>query len=214
MDKKHTTITSAISILVFAVLAVVSIGCGSTQLVDVWQDPAFEQRPMDKVLVVAMQKDDMRRRLWEDAFVETMLERDEDINAVPSYTLFPENFPDTAAVREGVGNRGFDGVLLITGIAKEEYLLKYPGYYSEQPVSLYSPWWNTYVTRYEVVYHPGYLERETAVRVAADMLYTNGDGRLVWSAVSETVDPTSRQQLKNSVSDVMVDDLADANLIP
>jgi hypothetical protein len=214
MDSKGVTISLTItSVLLISAMALLAVGCGSTKLVNVWQDPAFEQRPMDKVLVVGMQQDNMRRRLWEDAFVETIKQRDEPIAAVPSYTLFPDNIPDTVAVKEQVQNRGFDGVLVVTGIAKEEYLQKYPGYYAEQPVTRYSPWWNAYYTHYETVYYPGYIERETAVRVAADLLSTNGDGRLVWSGVSETVDPASRQQVKSSVSDVMVEDLAEANLI-
>lgn len=53
-------------------IAVILSCSPTTELVNVWKDPAL-QAPINHVLVIAMRRDPIRRRLWEDAFV-TQLE--------------------------------------------------------------------------------------------------------------------------------------------
>src|ERR1700686_4065204 len=40
--------------------------CVSTSLIDRWKDPGYSGPPLHKVLVVGVQKDQGRRRVWED----------------------------------------------------------------------------------------------------------------------------------------------------
>src|ERR1700690_1176543 len=48
------------------VLLVGLSACVSTSLIDRWKDPGFSGPPLRKVLVVGVQKDQGRRRVWED----------------------------------------------------------------------------------------------------------------------------------------------------
>jgi hypothetical protein len=51
-------------------LALLSLsGCVNTSLIDRWRDPSYTGPPLHKVLVVGVQRDDGRRRLWEDGMV-------------------------------------------------------------------------------------------------------------------------------------------------
>jgi hypothetical protein len=190
----------------FAVLGIVA--CGTTQLVDVWADPAYRAAPLHRILVVAMRRDQVTRRMWEDAIVRALTgKRGAGTAAAASYELFPTDVPDTMAIRRKIGAEGFDGVLLIakadTGTVNKEV----PGYTTSEPVTVDGRWWSSYGTHYEDVYHPGYTETDTLVSVRTNLLLTQNDGRLVWSATSESLDPVSPDQFRHSVADGVADQL-------
>src|ERR1017187_10484434 len=66
-------------------------GCLSTSLIDRWKDPAFSGPPLHKMLVVGVQKDDGRRRLWEVGVAAALtLQR---VQATASYMVFPNRAP-------------------------------------------------------------------------------------------------------------------------
>ena len=68
MDASTHSRQPAGRILLGLVLLVLS-GCVNTSLIDRWKDASFAGPPLHKVLVVGVQKDDGRRRLWEDGMV-------------------------------------------------------------------------------------------------------------------------------------------------
>jgi len=47
-------------------------GCSQSQMTDVWKDPSYNEGTMKKVFAVAVRRDPVRRRIWEDAFVEEL----------------------------------------------------------------------------------------------------------------------------------------------
>ena len=193
---------------------IIAGGCGSTQLVNLWKDPSYKSAPMHKILVVAMRKDQLRRRMWEDAIVAALSERQAGTQAIASYQLFPINAPDTSALQENSKEQGFDGVLVLARVEHDILTSNVPGYITTEPVTEYTPRWNIYVTYYEAVYHPGYTDTSTVVSVRADLLLARENGRLVWSATSESVDPSSAAQFRSAVADNVADQLKKVKLVP
>lgn len=195
-----------IALLMTMTVGVVIIGgCGSTQQTDLWVDPSYNATPMKNILVIAMRKDQLRRRMWEDAIVSALGSRKQaGTVAVASYQLFPNEVPDTLAVRLKTKEDGYDGVLLIVRAHRDTLTNEVPGYTMNELVTEYSLRWKAYVTHYEDVYYPGYTETETTVSVRTDLLVPKEDGKLVWSVTSQTVDPTSADQFRNSVADGVV----------
>jgi len=52
---------------------IMMLGCVSTSyLSNMWRDPSYQLGPMQNMLIVAMKKDPVRRRLWEDGFVAAL----------------------------------------------------------------------------------------------------------------------------------------------
>jgi len=133
--------------------------------------------------------------------------------AIASYQLFPDNVPDTLAVRLKTKEEGFDGVLVVARAQRDTLTNDVPGYTANEAVTKYSYRWNAYVTNFEDVYHPGYTETETTVSVRTDLLVPQGDGKLVWSVTSQSVDPTSADQFRNSVVDRVLSQLKKERLI-
>jgi hypothetical protein len=204
----------AVVIIVAATTAITLIsGCASTQLVNVWKDPAYQAEPLKKIMVIAMRKDQLRRRMWEDNFVSALKEDKIGTIAVPSYQLFPSDIPDTLAIAEKTQEEGFDGVLVVSRVERGQIKTDVPGYVAQEPVTVYRRRWGTYATRWETVYHPGYTDVQNVFSVRTDLLLPAEDGQLVWSATSKDINPASPQQFRSAVADLVMDKLAKEGLV-
>jgi len=63
------------------------------------------------------------------------------------------------------------------------------------------------------VSHPGYTESQAVVSVRTDLLLAQKEGRLVWSATSKEIDPASPDQFRNSVADIVTEQLIKARIV-
>jgi hypothetical protein len=210
---KFTVAIEVILILAATVSLMFVVGCGTTQLTNLWKDSSYNAPPLKKILVIAMRKDQLNRRMWEDAFVTALKEDHAGTVAVPSYQLFPQDVPEPPAVQEKAKEDGFDGVLIVARIERDSLKTDIPGYTSTEPVTEYSHKWGAYLTHYENVYHPGYTETQSVVSVRTDLLVTQEEGQLIWSATSKEIDPSSPDQFRSSVSDLVMDKLAKEGLV-
>ncbi len=207
-----TAVAGLIAAVIIGVIVVA--GCGSTQLVSLWKDPSYNAAPLHKIMVVAVRKDQVRRRMWEDAVVAAMNTQKAGTVATPSYQLFPNEIPDTAALQQDSKDQGFDGVLVVARVERSTLTNEVPSYVSQEPVTEYKRRWNAYVTHYETVVHPGYVDSSKVVSVRTDLLLANEDGRLVWSATSRSVDPSSADQFRSEVAETVAKQLTEARLVP
>ena len=164
--------------------------------------------------MIAMRQDPLLRRMWEDALVAELSDKDHaGTVSIASYQLYGNAVPDTLAVRSRTQQDGFDGVLLVARVLRDTLTSQIPGYTSSEQVTTYSQRWNAYVTRYEDVYHEGYTETATAVSVRVDLLLPQEDGKLVWSVTSQSVDPSSPTEFRSSVAERVASQLAKQRLI-
>jgi hypothetical protein len=190
-------------------------GCGTTQLTSMWKDPSYNSPPLKKLMVIALRKDPVNRRMWEDAVVTALVKEKTTAAAVPSYRIFPDDLPRPEVVAAKAKDLAIDGVLIISKVERDTLINKVVGYTTQEPVTEFRKDWRVYVTRFETVYHPGYTETSLAVSVRTDLLLTQGDeGRMVWSATSNSIDPTSRDAFRTGVAGLVAKELAKASLIP
>jgi hypothetical protein len=208
LDSKRTACSISLLLIMITASVVIVGGCGMTQQANLWVDPSYHATPMKRIMVIAVRKDQLKRRQWEDVIVTTLNTKEHaGTVAVASYQLFPTDLPDTLAVSQRARGEGFDGVLVVAPATRDTVKNDRPGYTTNEPVTTYSRRWGSYVTRYESVYHYGYTETETSVSVRTDLLVTQEDGKLVWSVTSQSVDPTSVDQFRSSVADRIADQL-------
>ena len=187
------------------------LGCASsTTLTNMWRDPEYS-RPMHGVLVIGMLRNPAARRNWEDQMVDELSAR--GVSASPSYQMFPGDLPDTDAVITGVSRQGYDGVMLVHPLGSESQSHYVPGYVRSVPSLGYDPWYGTYYNYYRRIYEPGYVETEQVVRHQIDVYSTGSSGRLVWTGTSESVDPSSREQVRQKVATKVAAELASAGVI-
>ncbi|HEY3933882.1 MAG TPA: hypothetical protein VGL65_04625 [Gemmatimonadales bacterium] len=176
--------------------------CTSTTLVNMWTDPDAPSQPLNNVLVVTLRKNSTARRLWEDGFVKSL--RDHGVSATPSYALFPDAAPDTAALMGAVRQKGFDAVLVAHELSASTETRYVPGYLSAEPVTFVSPWTGHYYTYFSRAYAPGYVEADRVVRYESELWETGENGRVVWSGTTESINLSSTAQVNHEIADIIV----------
>lgn len=98
------------SIGIFLVVLILA-GCASTSLTNQWSSPDFSGSPLKKLMVVGVSEQSGPRRIFEDGFADAL--RSAGVQAVPSYTVIPEDGQANQAVLEqAVRDVGADGVLI------------------------------------------------------------------------------------------------------
>jgi hypothetical protein len=193
------------------VLAGIS-GCATTSsLSNMWKDPTSQLGPMKSVLVISMKPDPARRRLWEDGLATKIAKY--GTTATPSYRLFPDRLPDTAAVVEAVRRDGYDGVLVISKADTTSYTNYVPGYTDVEPVARYNPWTYSYQTSYISVTQPGYEESGRIFRHEIHLWTTKEGGRMVWAATGESINPASSEDVLKECEKLVLPQLSHAGFI-
>lgn len=212
-QKKFVVIIEVILVLAVIVTIMFIAGCGTTQMVNLWKDPAYQAAPLKKIMVVAMRKDPLMRRMWEDSFVSALQEDRTKTIAVSSYHFFPDQLPDTVQMMEKTQEEGIDGVIMVARVEHGQVKRHVSGYISEVPYTDYGYWWGYYWTDYLAVYHPGYTETLKQVSVRTDLLLVPENGQLVWSGTSEEIEPASPDQFRKSVAELVIDELMKVHFI-
>jgi hypothetical protein len=186
-------------------------GCSSSNqsgLVNMWRD-RYQNQPMSKLLIVGFQKDLAARRNWEDPFAEEL--RKQGATAVPSYTLFPGDLPDTQQVVAAVGRDGYDGVVMTRPLSSTVEIKWVPGYVREVPSLQYATWSSVYHDYHRGVYEPDSVETYVLARYETDLWSTREQGRLVWTGTTE---PISAMQVSQEISAKIVPELKAQGLLP
>jgi len=187
-------------------------GCSSSQFVNTWREPAFSGGPLDSVLVIAPRRIDIRRRVWEDAFVAELGKR--GVAATPSYQLFPEHAPDPQGLPTAVLEHRFNGILLaaVTGRRTEKTVVPpivTQEYEGEQ--------WNPFLSVYEPVYQeestPGYVERTRVVSYETTLWDLRGSSRMIWWGASESMNPERGADFASDFASYVVKRLTGAKLV-
>ena len=83
--------------MILGVLILAMMGCASTTLVQSWQEPTFNDKPLEKILVLGVFENDLNRRLYEDAVVNALAK--ENRVGITGYSLMPNQMIWAGATR-------------------------------------------------------------------------------------------------------------------
>jgi hypothetical protein len=188
-------------------LALTLGGCVSTSIIDRWKDPSYSGPPLHKVLVVGVQKDEGRRRLWEDGMVAALVRQGIQANA--SWMVFPSKAPSADELAATASHDGFDGVLAshFAGASQKNYWM--PGY-----AGVGFGWRWRYFGYWDAVYGPGYVETENRADYQTDVFTVdNAGGKLIWTGITRSVDLSSTHSITDEISRVLVPDLTKEGIL-
>lgn len=202
--------------LLLALIAMLVLGgCASTQLASTWKDPNDKGSPMKKIAVFAATSDDAIRRLAETRAVQSL---PSGTTGVPSFTLFDKVEKDVGKVKARLTLEGFDGALiarLVSYDKSETYIPPQIQPAQPYPFGPYLPQYHSFYYYYPYAYlyvTPGYVA-QTKRYIVETLLYRLPDGKPIWSAVSETVNPESKIVLVNEIARVVTDELRKQKLL-
>ncbi len=191
----------------------VMMGCASSQLVESWQEPAFEDKPLGKILVLGVFNDEENRRLYEDSVVKA-LEKAKG-SAIAGHTLMPkvEDYDEKEDIMAAVAKADADAVMIATLVGfeqKENYRAPQVAYVPTMGMGhgLY----NSYSISYNRVYDHGYSVMETTVKLEITV-FSAKTQKMVWAGATKSVDPKSGAQLVDDVSGLIVADMKNAGFL-
>jgi len=196
-----------------AILALmITTGCAvQSEMTNLWKDPSFTSGPVHDVFVVALRKDPVRRRMWEDTFVNELGAR--GLTATSSYHLFPGAPPDTQQVIETVRRNGYDAVLVSVRLPNQTMSTYVPGTVRRESVTI-RDFYGGFHAYWRDVQDPGYTEIDEIGRFQTDLWATTAGGRLIWSGTLRTLDSVSNRTIETAVSKDIVPVLEKQGLIP
>jgi hypothetical protein len=173
------------AMLLLALSAASALGaCSTTQLVTSWRDPAFSGPPLKKVMVMGISRQATARRVFENTFVASLGEV--GVTAVASHVGLPQDGPpDHSAVAQAVREAGVDGVIVSRVIAREREVRRDMQINPVSRRSFYPGLGFVWVR----VYEP--QEIETVHLVAETTVYRVSDGQLIWSGITDSLEPTN-----------------------
>jgi hypothetical protein len=188
-----------LAVLAVAVGPVLAVACttAETRMTDVYRERTYTGGPKTNVLVVGGRMTAGHRRLVEDGFVAGLVVH--GIHAAPSYALFPGQIPSRDEVRSAIHDAGFDGVLVST----------YRRIKEEQ--SLEPDDWGSYVDWFYV--GTGTTVSDQTVVFVTSLVDPHTE-QVLWSARTETLNPSSGDNFVASLTKRIVPALTTAGLIP
>ncbi len=191
--------------------------CSSTRLSSEWRDAADDNRAPQKLAVIAVIKDEGISRLVEDEAVHRL---PPSAHAVAARELGFAPGADIQILRKELQDLGFDAAVITRLVAVDEQEIYHPPqtYFVDRPMyaPVFSPYyhdfWRFYPYATSVAVTPAYKTKETRY-IVETVLYRLPEGKPVWSAVTETLNPTSTLVLINEVVRLVQKQMSRAGLI-
>ncbi len=192
--------------LVAAAAAALLAGCASTTLQDQWGDPGFNQGPFRKWLVVSVGGGPAATRTFEDIMSSHLQAR--GVEASAGWRYLPERQATESELDSAVAASGADGLMMVhlrrvetrTQVTQVAVPMGGPGF----------GWWGAYGGWWGTVPEV----RQYDIAVVETMVYAVKGRRLVWSGVTQTFDPSSVAREAPGFSEVILEALAQRNLVP
>jgi len=198
------------TLVLVGMLAPIAACTPSTALVTSWHDASYRSGALRKPLVLAVANKGVVRVKLEDALTRGL--RGIGVDAVASYTLFPEKDLTAATIKDRLPSTDRDSVMVTRLVDVKRETVVVPAETEVYPLGVggypaYASRWDTYYTQsYSVVSSPGYTY-ETKKYVLQTNLYEAASEKLVWTAVTESEEPTSLDDAIGSFVGVIVKDV-------
>lgn len=183
-----------------------------TKLVDSVRHAGPETGPAKKILVLAVATDPQVRSSFEDVIAGELSLR--GVAAKASHVDLRELPKDRAILEAKVTEGGFDAVLVSRLVGVTDKVEWKKGGTSFDADYIGMSFYGGYTFVMEQVAVPGYLEKETRVRLQSDLWRTSDKGGwLQWTGFSETIDPMNLTRGSKQVGAAVAKSLAKEKLI-
>ncbi len=202
--------------MLFALMAGLFAACSSTHVTSSWKSPEASavNLSVKKIMVVALLPEGQRelQKTMEKQMVDDLTSK--GISAVSAYEQYgPKYFPrNEERAIDKMHAAGVDGVLTVVLLDKNKERRYTPGTSRFAPVGFYRNWFGYYSTVYGRVYEPGYYSSATKFYWESN-LYDLSPDKLLYSAQSESFDPSSISRLAGDYSNKIVADMTKQGLV-
>lgn len=196
--------------LIIIVFSSLLLSCSSTQIVSHWRDPDKQLHKGDwnKVLVLALLRDETNRRKAEDEMVSFLHGK-----GIKSYTYLDANFDkkDEEVLRNKIKADGFDAAITLRLIDVEKEKIYTPDQHSIYP-SYYRDF-STYYHRNFVNYAESGAYTISKKFIIETIIYSIKDNKIIWSGITETFNPKDVEKLTDEIAKILHKKMLDEGFI-
>jgi len=193
----------------FSLLTIMITGCSGakTDIIGEWQPDNYQKGKISNVLVVGIFAKDkpLLRRNFEDGITAAF--KSDNINATPSMDHMPYDVTvDSTTFEKYFKDLNIDAVVVSRLVAIDQKRDYQSGYLYTIPFNYYYGFYSFYYAGIAYANSSGYMSQDVVV-VLETNIYQTSDEKLIWSGISETVDPTKASDVINSFGDALVSKL-------
>ena len=196
--------TTLIFLFVFIITIFVSCSSTKTDIIGEWQDDTYQKGNIQKVLLLGIvsKEKPLLRRNFEDGMTKAF--RDAGINATPSMDIMPYDVAiDSTTFEKYFKDLQLDAVVVSRLVAVDSERDYTAGYLYTIPYNSYYGFYGYYYAGVSMANSSGYLSQDVVV-VLETNIYETSNKKLIWSGVSETVQPDKASDVINSFSSELV----------
>ena len=184
--------------------------CSTTKLADTWHDPAYQPRPVNRVLVIGVL---VREETFDASFENAMAQaiRDRGFQAATASSLFSPWQLDGEKIEQYARDNAVD-LVVQQRIATHTTSAYTPP--SSEFVTLANPsggWYGSYTPGF-VATRPGHVSEDTTVASEIKVFSLRSEA-LVWSGTASTVNVVGDQDAARSLAAEVVKDLVDTGIL-
>lgn len=193
---------------VFA-MALAVAACSSTTVTEQWSDPE-QETAFNNLLVLSLNHNDTRRRVFESGFIEELDNR--GVESTASYELLPDKKDlSTETIKAAVAGTAIDAVLVMRQVKIKKEDRYVPPRYDYVGDPFYGSFYG-YYGHFSPIYTPGYITEDTIVHLETNLYRVDGE-KLVWSGKTETFNPKNTDALISELAKIILGELSKSNLI-
>jgi len=183
--------------------------CGpTTEIIGEWSEDEYKTGSINKILILGIvdQKKPLLKRKFEDGLVDAFISGGTDAVASMDYMPYDEII-DSTSFEKYFSDLELDAVLVsrLVGVDKERRVTA--GYAYTIPYSSYYGFYGHYYAAVQYANSSSYLSKNVVV-VLETNLYETKDKKLIWSGISETIDPDKASDVIKSLGAVLADKLS------
>jgi hypothetical protein len=187
---------------------VMLVGCGSTELVNQWSNPAYTSPSFKRAIIIGVARQTSVRRTFEDEFAAQL--KAAGIDAVPSYQyIHEEGQVEEGRIKQAVTEAGADAAIITRLVRSEQKTEVTPGFYHPAPAYGFYGWYSSGWAGY---YEPPRVY-QYEVYTSETSLYDMVKNQVVWSGTARTTAPGDINKEIKKYAEIMVRALKDKNLI-
>ncbi len=178
----------------------ISTSCTSTKITSSWREPdkSVAVDKLNKVLVVALFKNETSRHKAEDQMAGYLQGK-----GIASYNYLRESFDknNEDALNAKIKADGFDGAVTMRLVDVDKEQVYTPGNISLYP-NYFRNFGGYYYRSYSYFSNPGYYSTTKTYSIEVNV-YSIKEGKIIWSCLTETTDPSGVKKMTEDVSNVV-----------
>ena len=208
----HGKYRSIVAFLLPAIgILAVAAACSTTKFTRAWTAPGLRQDPFRTIVTVALTADQNRRIALEDAVAGELRRSAEGLGVESSYTLGDHDIKNIDGARSMLLACKCDAAIIIriTELDRDEVLVPW----STTVAPLFYRTLAGYYTHWQpIVFAPDYMTSHKTVNVEG-AVYTIPDGDLVYSTITDQLDPDVPADVARKLGERLAKDLKQHRLI-